>query len=165
MISKRKLKKKIAKNREEIVMTVPSFINQLLLLLNSGVVLSDAFCQIAKNYGSLQEKRKNYFTEEVHKIYEKSQKTGENVITQFFYFSKKANVKELSRVAGIMVEGQKKGSDLWDKLAEQGEYLWAERKRAALRKIRLAESKMSFPLGFFLGALLIMTAAPALMQI
>lgn len=165
MISKSRLKKIKQKNKEDIILTIPSFINQLLLLLNSGVVLNDAFSQIAKRYGEIDGKRKNYFTKEVYGLYEKCERSGENVITSFYYFSRRENVKELTRVAAILLEGQTKGSELWDKLAEQGEFLWEERKRVALSKIRLAESKMSFPLGFFLVSLLIMTAAPALMQL
>ena len=63
------------------------------------------------------------------------------------------------------MENQNRGTDLWDKLAEQSEMLWEERKRAAMRKIRLSESKMSFPLGILLIALIVITAAPAMLQI
>ena len=73
--------------------------------------------------------------------------------------------KELTRAAGILMENRDRGTDLWEKLAEQSEALWTERKRAATEKIRLAESKMSFPLGIMLMALIIITAAPAMMQI
>lgn len=54
--------------------------------------------------------------------------------------------------------------DLWDKLADEGEQLWRERKRTALEKIRLSESKMSFPLALLLIALILITAAPAMLQ-
>ena len=37
-----KEKKRIEKRREDIMMTVPTFINQLLLLLSSGMVLQEA---------------------------------------------------------------------------------------------------------------------------
>ena len=53
---------------------------------------------------------------------------------------------------------------MWDKLADEGENLWAERKRIAMEKIRLSESKMSFPLGLLLIALILITAAPAMLQ-
>ena len=162
---KSKKKKELEKKRDEIIKTVPGFINQLLLLLNSGIVLNDAFCQIAESYGSLPPERKNYFTTQVHNIYLSGMKNGENVIVGFYKFSRLSNVKELTRIANILIENQNKGSDLWEKLADQGEFLWAERKRTALNKIRLAESKMSFPLGIMLIALIIITAAPAMLQI
>ena len=73
-------------------------------------------------------------------------------------------VKELSRLAGILEDSRERGTDLWDKLASEGETIWAERRRRASEKIRLAESKMSFPLGLMMTALIIITAAPAMLQ-
>ena len=44
------------KNKTEIVKSLPSFINQLLLLMNSGMVLNEAFCKVAQGYGQLTPK-------------------------------------------------------------------------------------------------------------
>lgn len=162
---KSKRKKEIEKRRLEIVYSLPGFINRLLLLMNSGAVLNEAFCKIAIEYQEAGEERKNYFTEEICRIYNESQKNGESVIKGFHRFGRESNVRELSRVANILAENQNRGTDLWDKLAEQGELLWEERKRTAMREIRMAESKMSFPLGVLLIALIIITAAPAMLQI
>lgn len=153
------------KNRQEIIISLPGFINQLLLLMNSGAVVTEAFCKIAESYKSLDERRQNYFTREICNIYEASMKNGENVINGFYNFARCSNVRELARVASILLENQNRGTDLWEKLAEQSELLWEERKRTAMSRIRLAESKMSFPLGILLMALIIITAAPAMLQI
>ena len=157
-------KKVLERRKEEILIAMPAFINQLLLLMNSGMVMQDAFKKIARGYGSLEKEQQNYFTREVRQIYENGEHSGENVITLFYQFSRLSNVKELTRVANIMMENQSKGTDLWYKLAEEGERLWQERKRLAMERIRIAESKMSFPLGLLLLSLLLVTAAPALMQ-
>ena len=162
---KSKIKKTMEKNRNDIVMTLPGFINQLLLLMNSGVILSDAFCKIAEGYGNLDKKRQNYFTNQVYNVYAASRSNGENVIYGFCKFARSSNVKELTRVSAILTENMNRGSDLWEKLAEQSEFLWEERKRAALGRIRISESKMSFPLGILLIALIMITAAPAMLQI
>ena len=50
---KSKIKKQMEKNRNEIIMTLPGFINQLLLFMHSGAILTDAFCKIAASYGKL----------------------------------------------------------------------------------------------------------------
>ena len=78
--------------------------------------------------------------------------------------SRFTHVKELNRVTGLLEENQTKGSVLWEKLQEQSEALWTARKQITLARIRMAESKMSFPLGIFLIALIMMTAAPAMLQ-
>ena len=122
-----KEKKNLEMRREDIIMSVPTFINQLLLLLSSGMVLQEAL-----------------------KI--------------FCNFGKESQVKELSRLARILQDSRERGTQLWDKLAKEGENLWAERRRRATEKIRLVDSKMSFPLGLMMLALIIITAAPAMLQ-
>ena len=82
----------------------------------------------------------------------------------FCRFGNESKVKELSRVARILADGDARGTDMWNRLADEGEELWAERKRIAMERIRIAESKMSFPLGLILMGLVIITAAPAMMQ-
>lgn len=69
-----KEKKRIEKRREDIMMTVPTFINQLLLLLSSGMVLQEALETIAKKYGEEDFKGKNYFTSSVYEIYREAEK-------------------------------------------------------------------------------------------
>ena len=153
------------RNREDIIMTMPGFINQLLLLMNSGITAQEAFLRIGESYGRLPEEMQNYFTREISGIIQACQRNGESVIFGFYRLSRFSAVKELTRTANILMENRDRGTDLWEKLAEQGEALWASRKNTALEKIRLAESKMSFPLAIMLTALIIITAAPAMMQI
>ncbi len=161
---KSKEKKTLEKQREEILIMVPSFINQVLLLMNSGMILPDALTRIAEQYESMEEKRQNCFTREICLINKMSQNSGENIVILFYQFSRRANVKELNRVANIMVENMNRGTALWNKLAEEGEMLWQERKRIAMEKMRISESKMSFPLGLLLVSLLLLTAGPAFLQ-
>lgn len=160
-----KAKKLEEKRREDILAAVPTFINRLLLYLNSGMVLEEALAQVALKYGNAGSgKDKNYFAVSVYELYVSSQQNRENFLNSFCVFSRDSRVKELSRVAGILADSRERGTEMWDKLAEEGEELWAERKRRAVEKMKLAESKMSFPLGLLLIALIIITAAPAMLQ-
>lgn len=157
-------KKEEEQHRDDIQKELPTFINQILLLLNSGMVLQEALIRIAKDYGTLEKERKNYFTCTVYSLYEQSLRSGENFLLNLYVFSKEARVKEFSRVTGILVDSRERGVDIWDRLARESEELWAWRRQRALEKIKLTESKMSFPLGLLLIALIIITAAPAMMQ-
>lgn len=161
---KYKDKKKEEKRRSDIIYALPSFINQLLLLLNSGMVLQEAMIYIAVSYKNMDENHYNVFIISYIKIYDDFLKTGESILKGFYRFGKDSRVKELSRVAGIIADSGQRGTELWDRLAAEGENLWAERKHIALEKIRLSESKMSFPLGLLLIALILITAAPAMLQ-
>lgn len=159
-----KQKREEEKKRYVVQREIPTFINQILLLLNSGMVLQEALVRIAKGYGELEQDRQNYFTMTLYDLYVQSCKSGENFLLNLYVFSKEVRVKELSRVTGIMLESRDKGIDIWDRLAQEGETLWENRRQRALEKIKLTESKMSFPLGLLLIALIIITAAPAMLQ-
>ncbi len=158
-----KEKKNLEMRREDIIMSVPTFINQLLLLLSSGMVLQEALKMIAVKYGE-EDKRKNYFAYSVYEIYRRTEENGEDFLKVFCNFGKESQVKELSRLARILQDSRERGTQLWDKLAKEGENLWAERRRRVTEKIRLVDSKMSFPLGLMMLALIIITAAPAMLQ-
>ena len=159
-----KFSKKSDMYREQIIMMLPSFISQILLLMNSGSVFDDAFCRIAESYGHLEDRQKNEFTDIIYKIYERCRDTGESIPFMLLSYSRTTNVKEMIHVATLIAENVDKGTFLWERLAEVSDELWEERKRITLEKIRLAESKMSFPLGLLLMALLIVTVAPAMLQ-
>ena len=161
---KSKQKKLREAQQTEILYTLPGFLNQLLLLVGSGMVLTDALRRIADGYMALPPKEQNYVTESFTQLWQESARTGESLLTAFRRFSRFSHVKELNRVTGILEENQTKGSALWEKLQEQSEALWTARKQITLARIRMAESKMSFPLGIFLIALIMMTAAPAMLQ-
>ena len=99
---------------------------------------------IAVKYGE-EDKRKNYFAYSVYEIYRRTEENGEDFLKVFCNFGKESQVKELSRLARILQDSRERGTQLWDKLAKEGENLWAERRRRATEKIRLVDSKMSFP--------------------
>ena len=163
MTLKSKNRKKEEQYREKILLELPPFINQLLLLLNSGMVLQEAMITIAIKYETTRQED-NPFATEYCDMYRRSINTGKSILYVFNEYCKESHIKELSRIAGILVDSDKKGTDLWEKLSNEGEELWRKRKQIALQKIKLSESKMSFPLGLLLFALIIITAAPAMMQ-
>ena len=89
-------------------MTMPGFINRLLLLMNSGITAQEAFVRIGESYAGLPEERQNYFTREIAALTEASSRNGESVITGFYRFSRFSGVKELTRAATILMENRDK---------------------------------------------------------
>lgn len=162
---KSKDKKKIEIQKEEILMTLPSFVNKLLLMMDSGLTLQDSFKRIACSYKELDSDEKNSFTLEIESIEENSSKTGENVIINFNKYGRLSGVKELARITNFLQDNQERGVDMWEKLEEMSESLWNERKRVVMEKIKLADTKISFPLGIMLMSMILLMTAPALMQI
>ena len=161
---KYKSKKELDLYRDEILLFLPYFINQLLLLLSSGMVLQEAMKIIAINYEVTGYDDKNAFVKAFKEIYEESKNTGRSMVSVFNDFSKNSRIKELSRLGGILLDCDKRGVNIWEKLSEERRHLWQEKKRMILEQIRLSESKMSFPLALLLIALILIAAAPAMMQ-
>ena len=60
---KSKLKRTLEKNREDIIMTMPGFINQLLLLMNSGVTAQEAFEKSEMSTADFRKKTKTILQE------------------------------------------------------------------------------------------------------
>lgn len=157
-----KEKKKI---REEIIMSLPAFVNKLLLMIDSGLTLQDAFKRIADSYRKIESGNRNSFMNKIISLQDKSDKTGENPIIAFNMYGKISGVKELARVSNFLLDNQERGIDMWFKLEELSQGLWEERKRVVLEKIKLADTKMAFPLGIMLMSMILLMTAPALLQI
>ena len=146
-------------------MELPGFINQILLLMDSGMILRDAFMNVAGEYGTVPDDERGFFRGKVLEIASVSQRTGRDIISLFYEFSCRTDVKELKKTGNFLYENRNRGTEIWDRLSELSEGLWQERKRLCLEKMRVAETKMSFPLGIMLISLILMTSAPAVMQI
>ena len=112
--------------REEIVMSLPGFINQMLLLMDSGMILSDAFRNIASEYEKLPERERNFFTEKVAEIAADSERTGTGVINGFYHFACGYGIKELNKTANYLYENKKEyqvlGADINEPKLDLEEY-------------------------------------------
>ena len=51
-----------------------------------------------------------------------------------------------------------------EKLESESDILWTQRKKIAEEKGRIAETKLTFPLALLLLVLILITAAPAIME-
>lgn len=152
------------KARESIIRELPEFINKLVLLINAGVILNTAFLKIIDD---CDEKKINesYFYRRIAGIGKMVQETNASFHQELYSFAKHSGVKELMRITNIMLDNISKGDDLSDKLRRENELLWFARKQQAEEKGKLAETKLTMPLMLLLMVLIMVTIAPALMEI
>lgn len=151
------------KARESIVRELPEFINKIVLLINAGVVLNTAFLRIVENYENSS--KDSYFYKRLLQIQRAITETNASLHIEFMIFAKQSGVKELIRISGIITDNISKGADLTEKLKRENELLWFARKQLAEEKGRLAETKLTLPLMILLLVLIMVTIAPALMEI
>lgn len=84
---------------------------------------------------------------------------------EFRRMAKESGIRELMRVSNIISDNIKKGVELTGKLQAESEMLWLERKKSCEERGRLAETKLTLPLMIFLMVLMIITVAPALLEL
>ena len=160
---KEKEKREEKEYRSKIKKMLPGFSQQIVLLMNSGLVFSDAFEKIARGYGEKKGK-KEPFEELIITINEEAGRRTESLGTVLSQFSYRLGHREFSRLVAIITEHEFRGSDLREKLMDESRILWEERKKDAEAAGKTGETKLSFPLGILLVVLILVTAAPAVLE-
>ena len=156
------LKKEAERRRESVLRDLPEFVNQLVLLLGAGMVLTAAFEQTVKE--NRKSGRKSYFYANLENIRNSLQTTNASFVDEFRRFAKTAGVSELIRVSNIISDNISKGAALTEKLRTESDMLWNRRKTLCEERGRLSETKMTLPLSIFLCVLIVITVAPALIE-
>ena len=149
--------------RKSILRGLPRFCNQLFLMMNAGLILSDAFDTITGSYGMYEEKDLSAFERELAALGEATDGHRRSTAEVINEYAVKHDVKELIRIASILTENEKRGSDVIESLARESRYLWDERKTVAREAGKMIDTKMAYPLGLLLILLIIITMAPALL--
>lgn len=150
--------------RECIIHELPDFINNLVLLLNAGEVVTTAFMTIMENKRKRAEMTDNYFYSQMQIIAVKIETANGSLYKELEEFSGRSGVRELIRISNILNDNMRLGSDLAEKLTKESEILWFERKKLAEERGRVAETKMTIPLVILLLVLVLITIAPAMLE-
>ena len=154
-----------SENRKDIVRCLPRFTNQLLLMMNTGMILSDAFEKISRSYKLMSNDDRGCFERELIEIAESNIEHRVSTAVLINEWAKKHNVKELMRIATILIENERKGSDVIDNLSRESKYLWDDRIIIARESGKMIDTKMSYPMGLLLLLLIVITMAPALLNL
>lgn len=151
--------------RESVMRQLPEFVNRLVLLLNAGLVLTSAFEKSVEESFVEDSKGDDYFYGKLREIYVLCTTTNASMHVEFRKMAKESGIRELTRVSNIISDNIRKGVELTGKLQAESELLWISRKKSCEEKGRLAETKLTLPLMIFLMVLIIITVAPALMEL
>ena len=151
--------------RESVMRQLPEFVNRLVLLLNAGLVLTSAFEKSVEESFVEDSKGDDYFYGKLREIYVLCTTTNASMHVEFRKMAKESGIREFMRVSNIISDNIRKGVELTGKLQAESELLWISRKKSCEEKGRLAETKLTLPLMIFLMVLIIITAAPALMEL
>ena len=159
-----KLRKSDENQRKQILKALPRFTNQLLLMMNSGVILSDAFHKICYGYSMMEEVSQGEFERNIITMTESAELTNRSIPQLFSELAQRYSVKELMRISTVLRENEKRGSNIQEKLERESAFLWEVRKVIAREQGKLIDTKMTYPLGLLLILLIVITMAPAMMS-
>jgi hypothetical protein len=149
---------------------LPEFINKLVLLLNAGLVFSSAYAKIMEDYesfyhnGKMQQNKQKFLYEEMLEIQKRVDQSNASLIRELKEFSQRCGVREMVRLTAVISDNWNKGSTLAEKLENESNLLWISRKKRAEEKGKLAETKLTFPLMILLLVLIMVTIAPAMLE-
>lgn len=163
-VQDRNKQKRAEKEKEASVLcALPSFNDQLIMLLNCGMVFSDAFLMIAEGYR--RQEQKSRFSQLILNVQERSEEYHQSLIRTLAEIAREEKIEEFSRFAETVSDSQLRGTDMLDSLEKERDVLWETRKNTAIKKGKLAETRLAFPLALLLLVLIVITAAPAVLQV
>lgn len=148
------MKNTLSKRSEECESQLPEAVSTMAVLVNSGMVLRDAWRMIAESGNGV--------------FYELMRKTGENMKKGYsdfdiiFLFGKMSNSTEIKKFTSALLQSMEKGgAELSVFLAKQSSELWNAKRQRMLQSGEKASAKLLLPMVLiFLGVIIIvMTAA------
>lgn len=148
-------------NSGNVADELPDFINKIVLLMNAGLVLTAAFDTIV----SERREEKEKFYQKLREINNNLKCSNSSFPLEFRKYAVEVGERQILRLSNVINDGIDKGSELTIKLEKESELMWHMMKKSAEEKGRIAESKLSFPMGIMMLVLITVTTAPALMTI
>ena len=157
--------RKIRKAREGMLRDFPEFVNKMLLLLNAGLVVSAAIERVAKDYEERADRSSpRQLYEELAGIRRRVEGANASLVTELNTMASRSGVREIMRFATIISDNVDKGSALAEKLKAEGELVWNMRRKNAEEAGRIAETKLVMPMTLTLMSLILVTIAPAALE-
>lgn len=141
--------------RDEILRDFPQVLSKLTLLVNSGMVLRDAWKNVADNANGILYEEMRVTCNEMN--------TGVSEMEAYQNFAERCEVKEIKRFTSSVIQNMMKGnSELTKFLKEMSDEMWNEKKNMVKRQGEAANSKLLLPTMMIFVGILIVIMVPML---
>lgn len=148
------LNDKLEARRDELLADMPQMLSKLTLLVNSGMVVREAWKKVA--YGGERELYK-----EMQMTVQEMQ-NGISELEAYRNFAERCSIKQIRRFASTMIQNMQKGNaEISYFLRELSDEMWEEKKHLVKRKGEAANSKLVLPTTMIFMGILIMIMLPA----
>ncbi|MDE5770934.1 MAG: secretion protein F [Ruminococcus sp.] len=148
-----KMKDVVKKRREECEDEFPNMVSKLCLLINSGMILHEAWNVVSYGKEGTLYNLMRLACEEMN--------NGVSDRGAIYKFGVMTDSPDIKKFTGNVIQGIDKGpKELADMLLAQTRELWAHKRQSALQKGEVAAGKLVIPLGItFAGIIMIIVAA------
>lgn len=146
-------KDKLTARRDRILSDFPSMLSKITLLVNSGMMLREAWKLVAYQGESVLFQEMQLTASQLE--------NGTSETTAYREFGERCGIKEVRKFASMVIQGlEKGGSELTYFLKDMSEEMWLEKKNMVKRKGEQANSKLLIPTVIIFIGILFMIMAP-----
>lgn len=150
-----KTKDVLVDRRDELLRNFPQVLSKLTLLVNSGMVLRDAWRNVAENGKGILYEEMRLTCEEMN--------MGVSELDAYQNFAERCEVKEIKRFTSSVTQNLVKGNEELTKfLREMSDEMWNEKKNMVKRQGEAANSKLLIPTVMIFVGILIVIMVPML---
>ena len=151
------LQDKLTARRQELVLDLPQVLSKLTVLVNSGMVLREAWKRVSVTGDRV--------------LYKEMQNTSleiENGVMEsdaYRNFADRCNVKEIRKFASLIIQNLKKGNEeLAYFLKDLSDEMWEVKKNEVKQKGEKANSRLLLPMMLIFIGILLMILVPVFQQ-
>lgn len=152
-----KINDQLKARKEELIAELPQMLSKLALLVNSGMVMRDAWKRVADNGEGIlyQEMR----------VTVKELQNGVSEFTAYRDFGERCAIKEVKRFSSTMLQNLTKANEeVAYLLREMSDEMWEEKRHLAKQKGEKANSKLMIPTAIIFAGIMILVMVPAFMN-
>lgn len=149
---------KLGERRDELLADMPQVLSKLTLLVNSGMVVREAWKKVA--YGGERELYREMQTTVLE------MQNGIAELEAYRNFAERCSIKQIRRFSSTMIQNMQKGNaEISFFLKELSDEMWEEKKHLVKRKGEAANSKLLLPMAMIFIGILVMVMVPAFLNI
>ncbi|MCM1121376.1 MAG: type II secretion system F family protein [Eubacterium sp.] len=146
---------KLNARREEILAEFPQVLSKMTLLVNSGMLLRDAWNLIARQSDSILFQEMQLTAAQLN--------NGVSEAAAYREFAERCGIKEIRKFASMVIQGLEKGaSELTMFLKDMADEMWTEKRNLVKQKGEQANAKLLIPTVIIFIGILFMIMAPVI---
>lgn len=148
---------KLQERREALLTELPQMLSKMTLLVNSGMVIRDAWRKVANGTDGVLTREMRITVDEMN--------NGVSELDAYRNFAERCSIKEIKRFSSTMIQNMQKGNaEIAFFLKEMSDDMWEEKKHMVKRKGEAANSKLLLPTALIFVGILILIMVPAFMN-